>query len=215
MSRLTRVRVQGKHYYIKFYEQRGRGLRRSLGRSRVRAEWENIQILDTLNIPSARIVAYGEQAGFFGERKGAMITEEIVGVSDLATLAMQESALLKQNVWVKQAATRLADCVSRMHGHGFVHNDLKWRNILMALNGAPAVYVIDCPLGRVLSGWIFKPFLARGIIKDLACLDKIAAHTLSRTRRLGFYLQYAGLEKLTSVHKARIRRILGFFAGRE
>ena len=59
------------------------------------------------------------------------------------------------------------------------------------------------------------PLLHYRIIKDLACLDKVAKRVLSRTQRLRFYLQYRGRVRLSQSDKQRVRRILKFFEGRE
>jgi hypothetical protein len=53
------------------------------------------------------------------------------------------------------------------------------------------------------------------MIKDLACLDKVAKYHLSRTQRLRFYLQYRGRERLSTADKRRVRGIVKFFEGRE
>jgi hypothetical protein len=53
------------------------------------------------------------------------------------------------------------------------------------------------------------------IIKDLACLDKVAKQQLSRTQRLRFYLQYRGRARLNAGDKQRLGKIIGFFEGRE
>ena len=92
-----------------------------------------------------------------------------------------------------------------MHQKKFIHNDLKWRNILVSPSDKDEVYIIDCPAGRLLAGPLLAPFFRRGVIKDLACLDKVGRQALSRTRRLRFYLRYAGLDKLDSEHKIRVR----------
>ena len=105
--------------------------------------------------------------------------------------------------------------VQLMHKQKFVHNDLKWRNILVNLGGEVKVYIIDCPAGRQLAGSLLGPYFKRGVIKDLACMDKIGRQALTRTRRLKFYMHYAMLDKLDSAHKLRIRKILNFFEGRE
>ncbi len=98
-----------------------------------------------------------------------------------------------------------------MHRHRFVHNDLKFRNVLVDFSNCPEVYIIDCPLGRRL----FGPLFQRGIVKDLACLDRVAKRYLSRSQRLRFYKKYQGTDRLTTRHRRQIRRILGFFEGRE
>ena len=96
-----------------------------------------------------------------------------------------------------------------MHDHHFTHNDLKWRNLLV--NPAAELFLIDCPSG---SFW-WGPALRYRIIKDLACLDKVAKQHLSRTQRLRFYLQYRGRQQLNASDKQRLRKIIGFFEGRE
>ena len=73
------------------------------------------------------------------------------------------------------------------------------------------VYLIDCPTGAFWWG----PFLERRIVKDLACLDKVAKYHLSRTQRLRFYLRYAERDRLTAQDKARLRQVLDYFEGRE
>jgi len=57
--------------------------------------------------------------------------------------------------------------------------------------------------------------LRRRIVKDLACLDKVAKYSVSRSQRLRFYLQYRGRQRLNESDKRRIRQILNFFEGRE
>ena len=73
------------------------------------------------------------------------------------------------------------------------------------------LYLIDCPTGAFWHG----PFLQRRIVKDLACLDKVAKYQLSRTQRLRFYLQYCQRKRLVDKDKPRIRQILNYFQGRE
>jgi tRNA A-37 threonylcarbamoyl transferase component Bud32 len=96
-----------------------------------------------------------------------------------------------------------------MHAHGFAHNDLKWRNLLV--NPAGELFFIDCPTG---SFW-WGPLLDYRVIKDLACLDKVASQVLSRSQRLRFYLLYSQHVRLDAADRVRIRRILKFFEGRE
>ena len=90
-----------------------------------------------------------------------------------------------------------------------MHNDLKWRNLLV--DQAGQVSLIDCPSGAFWWG----PLLRYRIDKDLACLDKVASKVLSRSQRLRFFLQYQGRERLTAIDKRQVRRIVKFFEGRE
>jgi tRNA A-37 threonylcarbamoyl transferase component Bud32 len=215
MSRLTKVEVKGRHYYIKAYQKRGKSLRRYLGRSRVRAEWENLQLIRRMNIPTLELVAFGEEKKLLGGRRGVLVTRDIPGVVDLEAIAKLKTSVLQQANWVNGVIDKLSSYVRIMHDHNFVHGDLKWRNILVNSSDATEVYIFDCPQGRQLPGALLAPVFSRAKIKDLACLDKVAKYKLRRTQRMRFYLSYSGLEKLNRKHKARIRRILSFFTGRE
>ncbi len=211
MSRVVRVSGPEAAYYVKTYTSRGMGLRRFAGRSRVRAEWENLQYFAALSLPVAEVVAYGE-ANNAGAYQGVVVTREVRGTRDLAALALESSHLFRHKKWRAGVIGRLSDAVRALHLDGFVHNDLKWRNILVETCGDdPAIYLIDCPMGRKL----FGPLLTRGRIKDLACLDRFGATTLSRTDRLRFYLSYKGEPGLTVKNKMEIRRVLAFFEGRD
>ena len=214
MSRLTRYESSGGVYYIKTYASRGRGLRRWFGRSRLRAEWENLQLFASYGIDTAQVIAFGETG--VKNYQGVMITRDLARTRDLAVLAKEADLILKNRAWRLGVITRLAHVVQILHTARFVHNDLKWRNILVDLEpgskaSLPKVYLIDCPMGRALWG----PLLSRGIIKDLACLDKVAKHTITKTDRLRFYLTYSGKDRLHKGDKVRIRKIQQFFAQRD
>ena len=208
MSRLERICLDGTRYYVKTYQSRGRYLRKFLGRSRLRAEWENLLYFREIGIPTARLVAYGEQSYKY---QGVIVTEEIAGARDLASLYQETDPVFGNRKWVADIIYRLAGSVRAMHAQGFIHNDLKWRNILADLETNPQVYVIDCPQGRQL----FGPFLDRGIIKDLACLDKVAKLALTRTQRLRFFLAYKNKHCLDIKDRKEIARILRFFSFEE
>lgn len=209
-SELIRIEREGVVYYVKRYRSNGKHWRNWLPHTRIRAEWENLQRFIQWGIPTAEVVAFGLERESFGRfRRGAMITREIPGADDLATLARQGDPCLKDVRWIDEIGRQIADFARIMHQHGFVHNDLKWRNIL--IDGQPRAYLIDCPTG----GFWWGPFLQYRIIKDLACLDKVAKYQLSRTRRLRFYLNYVQRKRLTAADKKRIGKIIVFFAGRE
>jgi hypothetical protein len=209
-TRTVRVEVNGRRYYVKRYHGLGKKpLRRWFGTPRVQLEWENLQRFADWGIPTARLVAYGleSQGGRFV--RGALITAEIPDTTDLGKLARGHDPRLKSQSWRHGVSAQVADIARRMHGRRFVHGDLKWRNLLV--DAAGKVFLIDCPSG----GFWWPPFLQYRIVKDLACLDKVAKRQLSRTRRLRFYLDYARKKKLDDADKRRIRQIVGFFAGRD
>lgn len=211
VGRVIKVEIDGHFYFVKLYSWGGRRLRRFLGKSRVRAEWENLLFFSELGISTADLVAYGEELKWGLFRRGALITEELKNTTDMAELVQTQSPLLRDKNWLMQVCLQVADFTKRLHENGFAHYDLKWRNILVNNEKKPKVFFIDCPMGKKR----FGAFLQRGIIKDLACLDKVAKYQMSKTDRLRFYKAYCGHNKLTRDDKQLIRKVLVFFSGRE
>ncbi|BCG27365.1 LPS kinase [Pseudomonas tohonis] len=209
LSEVLRVEHAGIRYYVKRYWGAGKGLRRWIGRPRVKAEWQNLKNFSKWGIPTAPVVGWGLERRFGRFHRGALITRELERTSDMAALAQRDDARLDDATWVDGVSRQLARATRAMHDHHFAHNDLKWRNLLV--NDEGELFLIDCPTGAF---W-FGPFLRRRIVKDLACLDKVAKYKLSRTQRLRFYLQYRGRQRLNVGDKRRIRQIIGFFEGRE
>lgn len=209
LSEVIRVRRDGVYYYVKRYWGAGKGLRRFIGRPRVKAEWQNLQHFARWGIPTATIVAHGLERQHGSFSRGALITLELPNTEDLAHLAYHRDARLSDRLWVDLVSRQLAAATRTLHEHGFAHNDLKWRNLLV--DDRARLFFIDCPSGDFWWG----PFLQRRIIKDLACLDKVAKQVLSRSQRLRFYLQYCGRERMSSADKRRVKQIVRFFEGRE
>ncbi|AVO52520.1 lipopolysaccharide kinase InaA family protein [Ectopseudomonas mendocina] len=209
LSEVIRVEIDGVRYYVKRYWGAGKGLRRYLGRPRVKAEWQNLKLFAKWGIPTAPIVAHGleRKAGAFV--RGALVTRELEDTVDLAEIANRQDLRLADRGWVQVISQQLAKGTRAMHDHHFTHNDLKWRNLLV--NEKAELFFIDCPTG---SFW-WGALLRYRIVKDLACLDKVAKRVLSRTQRLRFYLQYRGRSRLSNGDKRRVLQILKFFEGRE
>lgn len=211
ISEVHRLRVGEQQFYIKRYVEAGKNLRRFIGRPRIRAEWENLLKFKRWGIPTVPVVGYGMQRRGFMFHRGALITLGIPDTRDLATLARSEHALLNNAAWRRSVIRQVAKATRIMHNHGFAHNDLKWRNILVDAEMPPHIYLIDCPAGSKWPG----PLLSYRIIKDLACLDKLGKYHLRKTDRLRFYLDYTGHDRLDDTDRERIKRILRFFEGRE
>lgn len=210
VSHVKKINVNDTTYYIKIYHRNGKGVRNHLGRGRIRGEWENLLYFQQLSIPTPRLIAYGHNCHLGQFKLGALITEEIKS-NDLATLAKNHKSLFQSPTWLNHVLSQCADYTKRLHDQGFIHWDLKWRNILVSTETIPQVYFFDCPLGRKQYGWLRK----RGIVKDLACLDKVALKTLSRSQRLKFFKLYLGVEQLSSTDKKMASRILCFFENEE
>ncbi len=210
-SEVIKVTLGEMAFYVKRYFCT-KGLRSWLGISRIRGEWRNLLLFHQWKIPSAPVVAYGETYFFSRSLRGALITEELRNTFSLSELFYQNSSLLKNKKWVLNIAKQVADATRTMHSHCFIHNDLKWRNILVTTDiDDPMVYFIDCPSGSI---WRL-PFFTDKKIKDLACLDKLAHKCLSSTVRLRFYKTYQQIEKLSDNDKKTIKKIVNYFRGRD
>jgi len=136
LSEVLRVEHQGLRYYVKRYWGGGKGLRRYLGRPRVKAEWQNLKHFASWGIPTAPVVAYGMERRGGAFVRGALITGELVGTEDLAALANRNDPRLRDRHWVDRVSRQLARATRIMHRHHFAHNDLKWRNLLVTQAGA-------------------------------------------------------------------------------
>jgi len=210
MSTLVRVKVGESKYYIKKYHRGGRHFRRRLGRSRVRAEWENSHYFTQIGVPTARLVAFGERRKPFGDRIGALVIEELENVQDMAVVLKTGHHMQQNKGWLGGVTLKIAKYTAMLHDKGFVHGDLKLRNILVNFGQDPEVYIIDCPDGSIKSGMLFD----RGIVKDIACLDRTAKEFLSKTQRLKFYKDYKKVDRLSADDKRLIKRVVTFFEGR-
>jgi hypothetical protein len=209
LSEVIRVERGGVNYYVKRYVAAGKGLRRYLGRPRVKSEWQNLKRFAKWGIPTAEVIAWGLERKGAAYDRGALITRELPRTEDLSELARHHDQRLHDRSWVESISQQVARYTRTLHDHRFTHNDLKWRNLLV--DDRSTVFLIDCPNGAF---WV--SFMLRyRIIKDLACLDKVAKYHLSATQRLRFYLQYRGRERLNASDKKRIRHIVSFFEGRE
>lgn len=209
LSEVIMVERSGVCYYVKRYWGGGKGLRRYIGRPRVKAEWQNLRHFAKWGVPTASIVACGLERQLGSFVRGALITRELENTRNLAELVADSDGRLRDPAWVDGVSRQLARATRTLHDHRFTHNDLKWRNLLV--NDRAELFFIDCPTG---SFW-WGPLLRYRIVKDLACLDKVASKVLSRSQRLRFYLQYRGRQRLNTSDKKRIRQVVAFFEGRE
>jgi tRNA A-37 threonylcarbamoyl transferase component Bud32 len=207
ISEMIKVPCDGKNYYVKRYTARGRRLSKWLGKSRILGEWQNLVFFNRIGIASPPVVAYGETST--KNYRGCVITEEVENTVDLSVLAETNAPQLRNKQWLNHVSQQIADAARKMHEQGFAHNDFKWRNILVTKEALPTAYFIDCPVGRFWWG----PFLQHRIIKDIACMDKVAKFTLRRTQRLRFYLQYTQKTKLDKNDKRVLKKIVHYFDG--
>ncbi|MFT0213460.1 lipopolysaccharide kinase InaA family protein [Pseudomonas sp. F1_0610] len=211
ISDVIRITRNSTDYYVKRYRNHNAhlGWRALLPKPRIKNEWQNLRRFSKWGIPTAEVVAFGLERRGMSFVRGAVVTKGIANTQDLADLANSKDARLNSPQWVELISQQVADITRRLHSHNFSHNDLKWRNILVDKDNK--VYLIDCPTGMFWYG----PFLQHRIIKDLACLDKVAKMVLSNTQRLRFYLAYVQRKSLIAQDKKIIYKVLNYFLGRE
>jgi hypothetical protein len=202
ISDVIRVSHNGTRYYVKRYFKGGKGLRRLFGKPRIQSEWENLRWFSMQGIPSAEVVGYGMErcCGLF--KRGALITREIPDTMNLEKLAKNNDPRLADNSWVSAISAQVANAMRLMHKNQFIHNDLKWRNILV--DQQSKLYFIDCPLGGIWRGKFFE----YRVYKEFAMLDRVARYKLRNTQRLRFYLQYADKHRLGESDKIFLRKLV-------
>ena len=86
LSEVVLIERDGVRYYVKRYWGAGKGLRRYIGRPRVKAEWQNLKNFAKWGIPTAPIVAYGLERKGGAFVRGALITRELEHTRDLALM---------------------------------------------------------------------------------------------------------------------------------
>jgi len=193
--------------FVKRYYAAGKGLRRYIGRSRLRGEFENLAFFKRLGLATPPIASYAEQKRWGRFKRGVIITEAIADAIDLKTLKCQAAHYFKNKPWRLNLLNKLAGITRTLHQHKFIHQDLKWRNLLVCPDKDDTLYFIDCPLGHKR----YFHWLKRGIIKDLMSLDKEAKGFLSKTDRLRFYLRYQQKAKLDAKDKLLIGKIFAAY----
>ena len=206
ISEVIRFNSSTKVYYIKRYTDSGRKLFSFFRKSRICSEWNNLASLTKIGLPVPNIIAHGEKKKNGCFLIGALITEEVKDSANLAEYLSSHSELLDNKKWLYSVLDQVAYHVREMHDHMFIHRDLNLRNVLVQTQGNPAVYFIDCPAGGFKTGSSLK----RGIIRDLAHLDKVARYLLSAKDLLRFYKKYKQIDKLTPDDKTIIVQIRHF-----
>lgn len=199
-----------KTYYLKHYfrEKTFKHWLKSWFKNKPENEIDNLKLFQTLGIRAPKVLAFEIQKRLGQFQSAQILLEGLENTMSLADMAKAKHPLLQNRHWRLTICRNLALYTRMIHRVGFVHLDLKWRNVLALLEKeTPQIFWIDCP-----SGYFVNPcFAKRAFIKDLACLDKVGKKTLSKTDRLRFFKWYQKIDKLSQTDKKMIGRILGFF----
>jgi len=193
---LRQVELEGQptEAYIKIYANKKHPFQRLLRKGRSEREVHNLLFFRSIGIPTPRIIAWGEDRNALGR----IVQEFIITQAEKDTLQLDEFVAQDcpnredeaQRATRLQIARQLGAWTRAMHDHNFIHEDLKWRNILARSSEQGAeLFWIDCPKGRY-----YKPGrqLERKKIKDCATLDKLARLECSKEERTTFLQAYLG-----------------------
>lgn len=205
-SEVVKFSSTSKSFYIKRYTASRRKFLSLFRASFISSEVRNLKRLKRIGLPVPKVVAYGERWKSSRFIAGALITEEVKHSIDLEQCLSNHPELLNDKAWLHEVVDQVAIYTRQMHSSGFVHRDLNLRNILVQVQGTPALHFIDCPSG----GFRKSLFLKRGVIRDLALMERTARHLLSPRDLLRFYKKYNKSLKLTPNDKKLISRIRHF-----
>ena len=173
---------------------------RLVGRSRVspgRTEWENIFLLNELDIPTMTPVALGDdrQAG-----RSFTLTEALPNARPLDVYVGEVDADTRRAL-----ARQLGELVGRLHAARLTHRDLYLSHVFAVTDKdkTTTLHLIDLqrvgPRTRRLRRWC---------IKDIAQLEySRPIGVTTRTDLLRFLYAYFGCDRLGPVEKSFVRRV--------
>lgn len=188
------VGKQSTEAYVKIYANQKHPFQRLFRISRSRNEVRNLLFFRSIGIPTPQILAWGEKRNSIGRVvQDFIITEAVKDTLQLdafieAVYPSQEDPTHRPPRI--EIARQLGQWTRAMHDHNFIHEDLKWRNILARPKEDGAdLYWIDCPKGDFMKS---GATLERKKLKDCATLDKLARIQCSKEERSEFIKAYLG-----------------------
>ena len=161
--------------------------------SKAQVETFGYQQLKKLNIPTLKVIAFGESRTVGKLKAAYIITQGVRKSMDLQQFAKDVWFELPKNERSRiylDLRQQIFDQLRRAHQANFFHQDLHWRNILVTNeNGQYRTTWIDCPRAAYRK----LPFNSRhGQMVDMSCLGRRSLDYLSRSERyraLTAYLQ--------------------------
>ncbi len=197
-----------KRYYYPTWRKRLRTMLRGtfFGMHRGQAEYRALSAMRALGIGAVRPVAYGARRVGHFVTACFLISEEVPEACNLTTFAQEIASGRRRVSHVQRRALieGLAAQVAHMHGQGFSHGQLFWRNILVRYgpDGGPEFFFLDAQPRRWRQ-FASGPWWQR----ELAHLAVSAIPFTTRAERLRFLRSYANVARLTPAVKAQLREI--------
>jgi tRNA A-37 threonylcarbamoyl transferase component Bud32 len=183
------------------------------GRSRARAEFDELKRMLDQGAPMVRPVAFGERRILHFLRSSFLMTEGVTDAVSLMAFAQQQGG--PQGITLPPAVRRafvvsLGRCIGDLHGRGVVHGALFWRNVLVRRPGPDRFdfVFLDAPARKRRSGAKANGCVPSGAVGDLACLAAMATEFCSQTEMVRFLRSYLGVRRLHSRHKLLARTVM-------
>lgn len=203
--------------YVKIYANRKHPFQRFLRKGRSSTEVRNLLFFKSIGIAAPRILAWGEKRNCIGRIvQEFIITEAVSDTQQLDHFVAEhcpDQSHSDQSAMRLQIAKQLGIWTRAMHDAKFVHEDLKWRNVLARRTGddQAELFWIDCPKGYFCDR---EGILARKRLKDCATLDKVARVQCSKNERQTFIKAYLGADASNDTVSELCRAIENYRQGR-
>ncbi len=174
----------GSIYFKRYVYTRYKKWRYLLRPGKAATEVFGYRQLAELGIPTLEVLAFSEQRRWGRLVSACIVTRGIENSRDLEEYAQGEWAGLDPARRSQVAAAirdRLLQQIHTAHRHGFFHQDLYWRNLLVVDgdDGELEIHWIDCPRAR------FQRLRRRHAqLVDLSTLGRVAGRYLSPRFRL-------------------------------
>jgi tRNA A-37 threonylcarbamoyl transferase component Bud32 len=204
-TRVFYLKLYWNHLFEKIWARAFRGS--LVGRSMVRAEYENLERLGECGLRIPQLVAYGDHRFAGGIIHAFIISEEIpkaMGVDYLVHEWFGQQSEEDRKLKTDELIQEVAKTVRQMHDHGFEHHDLFLRNMMVSEQKMSKLYVMDAPRGYFWPQLIMRKRRAF----DLATLDAAATQSFTRSQRMRFMHLYLGRDRLTEQDKQLVRKVL-------
>jgi tRNA A-37 threonylcarbamoyl transferase component Bud32 len=200
-----------KRYHYPRWRQRLRGAFRGtfLKQSRAKSEYRALALMRQLGIQAVRPIAFGERRVGRFLKSCFLITEAVPNAMSLSAFIKrfsQHGDSPRATRGRREILTSLARQVRHMHGAGFVHRDLFWRNVL--IRSMPddrfEFYFLDASVGKRIR---MPQRRQESIVRDIAAMGVLAPHFCSKADQLRFLLVYLDVEELDSDDRTWLRRV--------
>lgn len=165
-------------------------------------EFEMMHYLEKCGVAAPEVMLFGRNPS--GDLKTTLLTKELAGFKPLEELTEDLFANARPPLSLQNSVIRAVSNLARnLHAVNVQHRSFYPKHLFVNMDdvNAPKVAVIDLEKSRINYIAVMRSLI------DLAVLNRHAKYW-SRSRRMYFYLQYLGINRLTPFAKWLCRRIV-------